>query len=143
MEARIITTGIVGKLLADPSQQCELTRLVRRCIESKETKWDAIAKHVDLLNEMEAHQSDHREDVNQELWNRLTQQVIEDQKYTVGVEEGVRPGSKFQRELLHALDYSDQMWPGAHCFNSCPKCGMCIPAKWGRRIEERRFQQQG
>ena len=110
MEARLLVSGLLCQLLV--SKADNLSKLITQCIKSKEKKWDAIAKHVAAINDMEADEADLRKDVDQELWARLSEQVIDDQKYTVGEEFGIKSGSRVQRELCHALDFSDQLWPG-------------------------------
>ena len=61
--------------------------------------------------------------------------VIENLEGQTGVEEwGIISGSKEQHQLVACLDFDDQLYPGAGCFNLCTGCGRSFGSKlwWDR-----------
>ena len=136
VQARVMITGMIKSVLSVDKKKSLLTQLVLAQIRSQKGQMEVIAKYVDALNNDELLDEESPERANLQLWEKVSGEIIAEFQYTVGEEQGLKPGCALQLELLHALDYNDRLFDDAYLFNVCSECGMTIPSKmWWERQE--------
>ena len=117
-------------------------KLLCQVMKLKVVKFKIISQLMDDINnedridEAREEGGDSSSTANKVYWAAVDK-TIENGSYETGVESfGLVAGSTEQRQVLAVLDYADQLFQGACCFNMCTKCGLAYGARlwWDRSI---------
>ena len=137
IQSRLIVSQVVllmtcGNDNDDGGPVPQHVQFVREQMKIVERKVETCAMLMDKLAENEETDSPTKMDVFEDI----AQKIINENKYTIGQEDGVVPGSKECQLLAANLDFDDEKVLNCNLFNMCAKCGMAAPGKlWWNRDE--------